>query len=70
MHTLDDIMGVAPAVDNTNGAVPAQVLTGKTTWGLTNGEWGPITGTMPDNGTVTIVPATTAQTIAAGYAKS
>ena len=47
MHTLDDIMGVAPAVDDTSGATQADVLAGKTVWGLTSGEWGPITGTHP-----------------------
>jgi hypothetical protein len=46
MHTLDDIMGIAPAADDTNGAAPADVLTGKTFWGLrTGGTWGPQTGT-------------------------
>jgi hypothetical protein len=44
-YTMDDIMGVAPAMDNTGGAVAAEVVTGKTFWGLTNGEWGPQTGT-------------------------
>ena len=51
-------MGKAPTKDNTNGAVPAEVLSGKTYWGLrTDGTWGLQTGTMPDsccacNGTV------------------
>ena len=45
MHTLDEIMAKAPAADNTNGAVPGEVLTGKTYWGLrTDGTWGPRTG--------------------------
>jgi hypothetical protein len=44
-HTLDEVMAIAPAVDDTNGAVQADVLAGKTAWGLTSGEWGPITGT-------------------------
>jgi len=47
MHTLNDIMGKAPAVDNTNGATADEVLTDKTVWGLTSGEWGVITGTLP-----------------------
>jgi hypothetical protein len=67
MHTLDDIMGAAPEVDDTNGAIQAQVLASKTAWGLTGGAWGVMTGTMPDNGAVTIVPSTTEQTVAAGY---
>jgi hypothetical protein len=46
MHTLDDIMGIAPAADNTNGAVPGDVLQGTSYWGLrTDGTWGPQTGT-------------------------
>jgi hypothetical protein len=48
MHTLNEIMTQAPAVDS-NGATPAQVLTGKTFWGLTSAQWGPKTGTIPDN---------------------
>ena len=45
MNTLNDIMGAAPAVDNTNGATAADVASGKTAWGLTSGAWGVITGT-------------------------
>jgi hypothetical protein len=49
MHTLNEIMGKSPAADNANGATTAQVLTGKTFWGLrTDGTWGTQTGTMPD----------------------
>ena len=46
MHTLDEIMAKAPAEDNTNGATPAQVLTGKTYWSLrtSGGTWGLETG--------------------------
>jgi hypothetical protein len=36
----------APAVDDTNGAVAADVTNGKTFWGLTSGEWGLQTGTL------------------------
>jgi hypothetical protein len=69
MHTLNGIMAKAPAADNANGAVPAEVLTGKTYWSLrtTGGTWGQQTGTMPNRGAVTIVPTTTAQTIPMGY---
>lgn len=67
MHTLNDIMGVAPALDNTNGATAADVLTGQTFWGLTGGQWGTTTGAVPNNGAVTLTPTTTQQTIAAGY---
>ena len=41
MHTVDEIMGKAPVVDNTNGALPSEVAIGKTYWGLrTGGTWG------------------------------
>ena len=45
-HTLDEVMTLAPAADNTNGAAPADVGNGKTYWGLrTDGSWGGQTGT-------------------------
>jgi len=55
--TLDNIMGKAPALDGDNGASAADVLTGKTFWGLlTGGGWGLKTGNLatqtPDNTTV------------------
>jgi hypothetical protein len=98
--TLNDVMSFAPTLDNTNGATPAEVVTGKTFWALRNGTWGlktgtynsgsacvgtatlgnvlsgqtfsnssssGLTGTMPNNGAVTLTPTTTTQTIAAGY---
>ncbi len=68
MHTLDEIMAQAPALDNTNGAAAADVLTSQTFWGLTAGQWATQTGTMPNNGTgSTIVPTTTNQSVASGY---
>ena len=45
MHTLNEIMGKAPALDNINGATASEVLSGQTFWGLTSGEWGLKTGT-------------------------
>jgi hypothetical protein len=58
MHTLSDIMAVAPAQDSTNGATAVEVASGKTFWGLTSGAWGQQTGTMPgrftDNGNGTV----------------
>jgi hypothetical protein len=45
MHTLDEIMAAAPAVDDANGAGVADVASGKTFWGLTSGAWGLQTGT-------------------------
>ena len=52
MHDLNDIMGAAPVLDNTDGATAANVLSGKTFWGLTNGEWGPQTGSITTSGSV------------------
>jgi hypothetical protein len=46
MHTLNDVMGVAPVADGTNGATAADVVSGKTFWGLTTGGWGLQTGTL------------------------
>ena len=68
MHTLNEIMAVAPVLDNTNGATSTYVLNGQTYWGLTSGEWGTSTGTMANNGAgSTIVPTITNQSVAAGY---
>ena len=58
MHTLNEIMGKAPTVNDTNGAVPSEVLTGKTYWGLTSGEWGLRTGSGTGGGTTTAIPKT------------
>jgi hypothetical protein len=53
MHSLDDIIGIAPAADNTNGALPAEVLAGKTFWSLrTNSAWGLQTGTAAQGNNV------------------
>lgn len=62
MHTLTEIMGKMPALDNANGATVADVLSGKTFWGLTGGAWGLRTGGMA---TQTPSEATTSQN--AGY---
>ena len=67
MHTLDEIMAIAPQLDDTNGATSMQVLVGKTAWGLTGAQWGMMTGTMADNGVVVITPTAGSQAIAAGY---
>jgi len=45
MHTLDEIMAKAPALDASNGATTVNVTSGKTFWGLTAGQWGLQTGT-------------------------
>lgn len=46
MYNLNDIMEEAPHVD-AEGAATADVITGKTFWGLTGGAWGKQTGTFP-----------------------
>jgi hypothetical protein len=67
-HTLDEIIALAPAADDTNGAVPGDVLTGKTYWSLrTDGTWGTQAGTMPNRSAVVYTPGTSDQTVAAGY---
>ena len=66
-HTLDEIMGIAPTVDSTDGATQTHVLTGMTAWGLTSGQWGWMTGTMPNHGAVTMAPTSVDQSIPAGY---
>ena len=44
--TMNELMAVAPAADNAKGAVPGDVKSGKTYWGLrTDGSWGPEIGT-------------------------
>ena len=53
MWTLDAIMAKMPAVDDSNGAAAANVLEGKTFWGLTSGEWGLQTGTVAAGADVT-----------------
>lgn len=67
-HTLTDIMNAAPAADG-NGAAVSDVLSGRTFWGLMPGAgaWGTKTGTMVNNGAVTINPGKVAQPVAAGY---
>ena len=53
-HTLDEVLGKAPAEDNTNGTTPAQVLTGKTYWSLRTDAsgWGQKTGTAAEGNNV------------------
>jgi hypothetical protein len=63
MQNINAIMGVAPVVDDTDGAVAEHVLTGKKFWGLRSGAgWGLITGTLA---TQTLDPDTVSQS--AGY---
>jgi hypothetical protein len=45
--TLDEVMAVMPAVDNTNGATAAEVFSNKTFWSLrSDGTWGLTTGSL------------------------
>ena len=62
-HTTDELMAVAPTVDNANGATVADVVFGKSFWGLrSDGTWGLKVGAMPLQ---TLNPAST--TVQAGY---
>ncbi|MCY3019519.1 MAG: DUF1566 domain-containing protein [Planctomycetota bacterium] len=65
--TLDQIMAKLPARDDSGGALPSQVLSGKTFWGLLTTGWGPQPGTMPNRGAVTITPSATSQSILLGF---
>ncbi len=48
-YPLNDIMGLLPALDNTNGALQTEVCNTKTFWGLRTGGWGLITGNRTCN---------------------
>lgn len=53
-RTLAEIQALLPAKDNTSGAAAADVLTGRTFWGLrTDGTWGLTTGTAAAGSNVT-----------------
>ena len=45
LPSINDIMGILPEVDDTDCADPANVLQGKTYFGLCGGSWGTRTGT-------------------------
>ncbi|HNW33837.1 MAG TPA: DUF1566 domain-containing protein [Candidatus Ozemobacteraceae bacterium] len=66
MHTLNDIMNKAPAID-AQGASSSEVVAGKKFWGLVSGSWGPRIGTMPNVGAQTITPGSSSQVIFQGY---
>lgn len=53
MCTLDAIMAAMPTLDGANGAGSADVLAGKTFWGLASGAWGVQTGTATAGSDVT-----------------
>jgi hypothetical protein len=65
--TLNDIQVKLPVPDAASGATTGDVLSGRSFWGLTVGEWGRQTGGMADNGGIVITPGTTDRPIAAGY---
>jgi hypothetical protein len=50
-HTLQQLLDAAPVVDNADGAALAEVLAGKTYWGLRTGGWGLQTGWAGGGGT-------------------
>jgi hypothetical protein len=50
MHTLDEIMALAPVADNTNGAQPDDVRSGTTYWGLRTDGWRATAGWGPQTG--------------------
>jgi len=52
--TLNDVMSKAPVLDNTTGATPADVATGKKFWGLKSGSWGLQTGTASGGGSAAV----------------
>lgn len=54
MHTINEIIGIAPAIDNTKGATRTEVMAGKTYWGLRDGAWGLQTG----EGVIARIPKT------------
>ncbi|PKL49059.1 MAG: hypothetical protein CVV42_07795 [Candidatus Riflebacteria bacterium HGW-Riflebacteria-2] len=66
MHTLNEIMNKAPAVDAL-GATADQVLAGKKYWGLNLSQWGAQSGTMSNIGAQQIIPGAATQTINQGY---
>ena len=67
MHTLNDVMDKAPAKDDTNGATKADVVSGKTFWGLRSGQWGQQTGTASVGSNVTGTDGKRSITIPDGF---
>ena len=54
--TTTEVMNKAPAKDNTSGAAPSDVASGKTYWGLVDDNWGLQTGTASAGGTGSTAP--------------
>lgn len=67
VKTVNDAMAVAPEKNDTTGAVSSDVVEGKNFWGLTETNWGPRGGTMPNIGRQNISCGTTNETIREGY---
>jgi len=61
-HTLDQVMALAPAVDDVNGAAPADVVNAKKYWDIRSGSWGLGTGTLTVQAITNV-----ATSFAAGY---
>jgi hypothetical protein len=70
MADMNQIMAIAPAVNDSAGARASQVFAGKTFWGLRSDGWGTLTGSMPSTVGPTIVPTTTTQTVIDGVYNS
>ena len=70
MHDINALMAAAPMRDDANGATSADVLPGTTFWGLTNGEWGPQTGSMTTGSNVTGADGSISFAIPDGYYSS
>ncbi|MCP4540411.1 MAG: DUF1566 domain-containing protein [Chloroflexi bacterium] len=68
MHTLNDIMGLAPTLDDTDGATTTHVISGTTFWGLNSTQWGLQTGTLVASGPTIIMIAATGATRETGAA--
>lgn len=65
-HTLDEVMGKAPSLDEGNGACATDVASGKTFWGLTSGAWGLQTGTSAGGGSAAVAKTGQTATYATG----
>jgi hypothetical protein len=57
-HNLNQLMNIAPMVDDGMGASPTDVAKDKTYWGLTTNDWGSQTGTAYCSTYLALVPKT------------
>jgi hypothetical protein len=70
MYSLDQIMAIAPELDDSHGARAGQVVAGKNYWGLRSDGWGTTTGAMPVVAGPTLIPTTTTQSVIEGIYES